>query len=83
MDEWQKKTAENIKQPSRCKGERRVPALKGDSEVDEKRRIMIVERRQEKDESLMNGMIWSLCPYDSVLLKCPKITLSVSAIILH
>lgn len=40
-------------------------------------------KKKEKDESLMNGMIWSLCPYDSLPLKCPKITLSVSAIILH
>lgn len=30
------------KRGSRCKGERRVPPLKGDSEADEKRRIMVM-----------------------------------------
>ena len=38
----EKRLQKTGRQPSRCKGERRVPALKGDSEVDEKRRIMVV-----------------------------------------
>lgn len=40
-------------------------------------------RPRKKDESLMNWMVWNLCPYDSLSFMYLKITLSVSAIMLY
>lgn len=79
----EKKTTENRKQMQR---EEESSCIQGGFRRRwEKKNYGHVEsqRRKEKDESLMNGTIWSLCPYDSLPLKCPKITLSVSAISLH
>lgn len=40
------------KQPSRCEGDRRVSVLKGDSEVDEKRGIMVMWRAKEEKRKM-------------------------------
>lgn len=44
----EKRLQKTGRQPSRSKEERRVPALKGDSEVDEKRIMAVWRAKEEK-----------------------------------